>query len=87
MGVSPGPYAHTHSQFQPKRCLVHTTGKSVSDTMGGNGVGWLRVMSKSHCAESTSERVCLGDHSWSIQSIPIHSNSVLLIALRVGRRV
>ncbi len=27
-------------------------------------------------------QVCLGDHSWSFQSIPIHSNSVLL--MRVG---
>ncbi len=24
-------------------------------------------------------RVCSGDHSWSFQSIPIHSNSVLLM--------
>ncbi len=27
-------------------------------------------------------QVCSGDHSWSFQSIPIHSNSVLL--MRVG---
>ncbi len=45
------------------------------------------VMPKSHCAKPTAERaridirVCSGDHSWSFQSIPIHSNSVLLMRL------
>ncbi len=45
-------------------------------------------MPQSHCAESTPERgrkdhsSLYGCHSWSFQSIPIHSNSVLLI--RVG---
>ncbi len=45
-------------------------------------------MPQSYCAESTPERgridhsSLFGGHSWSFQSIPIHSNSVLLI--RVG---
>ncbi len=46
------------------------------------------LLPQSHCAESTPERgridhqVYSGGHSWSFQSIPIHSNSVLL--MRVG---
>ncbi len=45
-------------------------------------------MPQSHCAESTPEQgqinhsSLFGDHSWSFQSIPIHSNSVLLMRIR-----
>ncbi len=43
-------------------------------------------MPQSHCAESPHKdestiRVCLGGHSWSFQSIPIHSISVLLMCV------